>query len=107
MSRSGVSLLLWIRGGAMRASFVPAAMRDSRMTGQMSRQISGNSQESEARQSVVAPPARAPSWYERIMAALVCGSESELRQFNALLRTGLGIACFFEVATWLEIARFE
>jgi len=73
----------------------------------MLQQMNGNSQESERRQSVVAPPVRAGSWYERIMAALVCGSESDLRQLNALLRTGLGMVFFFEVATWLEVARFE
>jgi len=41
------------------------------------------------------------------MAALVRGSESDLRRLNALLRTGLGIVFFFEVATWLEVAQFE
>ena len=41
------------------------------------------------------------------MAALACASESNLRQLNALLRTGLGVVFLFEVATWLEVARFE
>jgi hypothetical protein len=65
------------------------------------------SQGSEQRLSVVAPSVREGSWYDRIMAALACGSESDLRQLNALLRTGLGVVCFFEAATWLEVARFE
>ena len=41
------------------------------------------------------------------MGALACASESRLEQLNALLRIGLGIVFFFEVATWLEVARFE
>ena len=73
----------------------------------MSQQTNGNSHQSERPQSVGAPRVRAESWYERIMAALACGSESDLRQLNALLRTGLGLVFFFEVATWLEVARFE
>ena len=41
------------------------------------------------------------------MAALACASESKLWQLNVLLRTGLGVVFFFEVVTWLEVARFE
>jgi PAS domain S-box-containing protein len=41
------------------------------------------------------------------MAALACASESNLWQLNALLRIGLGVVFFFEVATWFEVARFE
>jgi PAS domain S-box-containing protein len=69
--------------------------------------MNGDLQESERLQSVAAPPVRPDSWYERIMTALARGSESDLRQLNALLRTGLGMVCFFEAATWLEVARFE
>ena len=49
---------------------------------------------------------RAP-WHERFMAALACASESNLRQLNVLLRTGLGVVFLFEVATWMEIVRFD
>ena len=73
----------------------------------MPQQMNGNSQTSKRPQSAVGPPVRAGSWYERIMAALVCGSEFHLRQLNALLRTGLGMVFFFEVATWMVVARFE
>ncbi len=90
----------------MRAPFI-SGRGNFRMTLQMSQQTNGNSQRSERPQSVGAPRVRAESWYERIMAALARGSESDLRQLNALLRTGLGLVFFFEVATWLEVARFE
>ncbi|MGH7915322.1 MAG: response regulator [Candidatus Binataceae bacterium] len=40
------------------------------------------------------------------MASLACAPESNLPQLNALLRIGLGVVFFFEVATWLEVARF-
>ena len=49
---------------------------------------------------------RAP-WHERFMAALACASESNLRQLNVLLRTGLGVVFLLEVATWMEIVRFD
>ncbi len=49
---------------------------------------------------------RAP-WHERFMATLACASESNLRQLNVLLRTGLGVVFLFEVAAWLEIVRFD
>jgi PAS domain S-box-containing protein len=41
------------------------------------------------------------------MAALVCGSGSDAGQLKALLRIGLGMVFFFEVATWWEVAQFE
>src|ERR1700722_7560672 len=41
------------------------------------------------------------------MAALACASEARLWQLNVLLRTGLGVVFFFEVVTWLGVARFE
>ncbi|HVA41163.1 MAG TPA: ATP-binding protein, partial [Candidatus Binataceae bacterium] len=41
------------------------------------------------------------------MAALACASESKLWQLDVLLRTGLGLVFFFEVATWFEVARLE
>jgi two-component system sensor histidine kinase/response regulator len=69
--------------------------------------VNENSQQSARRESIIAPAVSAGGWYDWTMAALVCGSESRLRQLNALLRIGLGIVCFCEVAIWLEVARSE
>ncbi len=41
------------------------------------------------------------------MAALTRASEANLRQLNALLRTGLAVVFLFELGTWVEVARFE
>jgi len=48
-----------------------------------------------------------PHGHARFMVALACASESNLRQLNALLRTGLGIVLLFELGTWLKVARGE
>ena len=63
--------------------------------------------DSERLKSIGAPIVGSAHWHERLMAALACASESNPRQLNALLRTGLGVVFLFEVATWLEVARFE
>ncbi|HVB78327.1 MAG TPA: response regulator [Candidatus Binataceae bacterium] len=69
--------------------------------------MNGNSRESGRGQSASAPSVEPMHWNERLMVALACASEFRLRQLDALLRTGLGVVFFFEVATWLAVARFE
>lgn len=66
-----------------------------------------NSEGSERRLSVVAPTVRSGRWHERFIAALAYASESDPQKLKTLLRTGLGIVFFFEVATWFETVRFE
>ncbi len=73
----------------------------------MTQQMNGNSRENGLRQSDGAPAIAPAHWLERFMAALACASESDMSQLNALLRTGLAVVFFFEVATWLEVARFQ
>ena len=65
------------------------------------------SKDSERLKSAGAHMARSAHWQERFMAALACASESNLRQLNAFLRTGLAVVFLFELGTWLEVARFE
>ncbi len=73
----------------------------------MTQQMEAHSEDSERLKSADAPIVGSAHWHERFMAALACVSESNLRQLNALLRTGLGVVFLFEVATWLEVAHFE
>jgi PAS domain S-box-containing protein len=63
--------------------------------------MNGSSEDSER------PSARSGPWHERFIATLACTSESDPWKLNTLLRTGLGMVFFFEVATWLQAARFE
>jgi PAS domain S-box-containing protein len=46
-------------------------------------------------------------WITRLMAALARVTDSDVRQLKALLRTGLGVVLFFELATWLLGAHFD
>ncbi len=66
-----------------------------------------NIEECEQRPSVADPVARRERWGERFMTALSCVSESNPRQLNALLRTGLGSVVFYEAVSWFAVAQFE
>ena len=66
-----------------------------------------HSEHSERLKSGGARMAGFPHGHARFMVALACASESNLRQLNALLRTGLGIVLLFELGTWLKVARGE
>jgi PAS domain S-box-containing protein len=65
------------------------------------------SKDKERLKSAGAHTGRFTHWQERFMAVLACASESNLRQLNVLLRTGLALVFLFELGTWLEVARFE
>jgi len=66
-----------------------------------------NIEECEQRPSVADPVARRERWGEGFMTALSCVSESNPRQLNALLRTGLGSVVFYEAVSWFAVAQFE
>jgi hypothetical protein len=66
-----------------------------------------NIEKCEQRPSVAAPAVRPKRWGERLMTALSCVSESNPRQLNALLRTGLGFVVFFEAASWFALAQLD
>lgn len=66
-----------------------------------------NIEECEQWPSVADPVARRDRWGERFMTALSCVSESNPRQLNALLRTGLGSVVFYEAVSWFAVAQFE
>ncbi len=66
-----------------------------------------HSEDSEQLKSAGGRVAGSAHWHDRLMVALACASESNLRQLNALLRTGLGVVFLFELGTWLEVARYE
>src|SRR5512146_373117 len=72
----------------------------------MSQPTKRYSQESPRRQSVAAP-VEAGHWHERVMAALAGASDSGPWQLGVSLRIGLAVVFLFEIATWIEVARFE
>src|SRR2546425_6141747 len=73
----------------------------------MTQRMDAHSKDSERLKFVGARMTGSAHWHERFIAALACASESNLRQLNALLRTGLGVVFLFELGTWLKVARFE
>jgi two-component system, sensor histidine kinase and response regulator len=72
----------------------------------MNQPISENPQDGIQRRSI-GEPAGSGSWHERLMVALAGASESNLSQLKTLIRIGLGLMFLFEVASWLEVVRFE
>jgi len=72
----------------------------------MNQRMNENSQTDGRPYSVAMSAVKPAHWQERLMTALACASESNMRQLNVLLRGGLGLVFLFEMACWLELARF-
>jgi hypothetical protein len=73
----------------------------------MSQRMDMHSTEAERPKSAGLRMTGSTHWHERFMAVLAGASESNLRQLNVLLRTGLGLVLLFELGSWLDVARFK